>query len=401
MNRTIFFLIVIGTILLSGCWNKRELTDIAVVSALAIDKNEEGKYVGTFQVINAGNIASGEQGGGGENAPIRVFSATGESLIQMSRNAAAKMPRQLFYEHVKLLVISEELAKNEGINTIFDSLDRSPNFRITTRVVLARDTEAANVVKVLTAIEKLPSEGIIKTLKSAETMQGETVTVDIHAIMNALRSPGKEPVISAFTLKGDEKSGERIQSIQSTTLDANLQAKGIGVFKEGKLIDWLEDDAASGTVWALNKIQRTVMTLDWENEIDAVALEVIRQNTGVTIEMISGKPKISIEIRAEGDIREVKNQLDLSHPNILMNIEKKLGKKLKTEIEDAILRAQENKSDIFGFGEMVYQDYPEEWKKIKADWQDVHFPELKVDVKTDIFVRQTGLRNKPYFSDFE
>lgn len=401
MNRTIFFLIVIGTILLSGCWNKRELTDIAVVSALAIDKNEEGKYVGTFQVINAGNIASGEQGGGGENAPIRVFSATGDNLIQMSRNASAKMPRQLFYEHVKLLVIGDELAQTEGINSIFDSLDRSPNFRNTTRVVIARNTEAGNIVKVLTSIEKLPSEGIIKTLKSAETLQGEHITVDIHDVMNSLRSPGKEPVISAFTLKGNEKEGERIQSIQTTTLDANLVAEGIGVFKDGKLIDWLDKDAASGTVWVLDKIQSTVITLDWENESDAVALEVIRQNTDLSVDMTAGKPSILVKIRAEGDIREVKNPLDLSDPHVLLDIETKLGKKLKTEIEDAILRAQEDKTDIFGFGELVYQSYPKEWKKLKSDWQDVSFPELQVDVKADVFIRRTGLRNKPYFSDLE
>ena len=67
MNRKwlFLFLMVISTTLISGCWNKRELNELAIVSALAIDKNEEGNYVGTFQVINPGYIAGGLQGGRG------------------------------------------------------------------------------------------------------------------------------------------------------------------------------------------------------------------------------------------------------------------------------------------------------------------------------------------------
>ena len=41
---TFFFLLMTSTILLSGCWSKKELTDLAIVAALGVDKTEDGKY---------------------------------------------------------------------------------------------------------------------------------------------------------------------------------------------------------------------------------------------------------------------------------------------------------------------------------------------------------------------
>ena len=51
--------------LLTGCWNKRELTDIAIVAAIGIDKNPDGGLIGSFQNINPNNVAGILQGGSG------------------------------------------------------------------------------------------------------------------------------------------------------------------------------------------------------------------------------------------------------------------------------------------------------------------------------------------------
>jgi spore germination protein KC len=399
MNRKwlFLFLVVIGTTLTSGCWNKRELNELAIVSALAIDKNEEGNYVATFQVINPGNIAGGLQGGsGGQGPPISVYTATGDNVIEMDRRASAKISRDLYYAHTGLLVISEELAKEEGITTIFDAFKRSNEFRTTTRVVIARDIKAGDLVKSLTAIDKIPAEKVVKTLESTEELQGEHINVNIREVTQSLAALGKNPLISGFSLKGDAEKGRKMENVQSSELDAYLEADGIGVFKKGKLIDWLDGETARGTLWVLDRIKTTEVNMEWENEKKAIVYLVIRQNTNVSAQMKKGKPKILVKVRAEGDIREIKVPVDLSNPHVLQDIEKELEKELQKEIEDAVLHAQKNKSDILGFGEAVHQSHPKEWKKIEKDWHDVSFPELEVDVKVDAFIRRTGLRNKTY-----
>ncbi len=59
MKRKSLFLLLmtIMMVLLTSCWSKKELTDLALVSAMGIDKTKEGRYELTFQIINPGNVA--------------------------------------------------------------------------------------------------------------------------------------------------------------------------------------------------------------------------------------------------------------------------------------------------------------------------------------------------------
>jgi spore germination protein KC len=396
------FIILTGIVLLSGCWSKKELTDLAFIAAFGIDKNEEGRYVGTFQIINPGNVAGGLQGGGGgERPPVTVYSTTGDNLVEVSRRASGKVSRRLYYAHTNLVVISDELAKEQGITTIFDAFDRDPEFRSTATVVIAHDTKAADIVKILTPIDKIPANKVIKTLKFTERRWGEHMNVNIQEVMKSLVSPGKEPVITGFRLNGNAKQTRKLENVQETAPEAVLQADGLAIFKEGKLIDWFQGETARGTVWGLDKIKATDVNINWEGKKEAVAYQVIRQNTKVSVNMKKGQPSISIHVRADGDIGEVTVPVDLTNPHVLMNIEKAVEKEIKKEIHDAVQRAQKNKSDIFGFGEAVHRSEPKTWKQLKHDWNDVYFPELEVDVTVDAFVRRTGLRSKSYLSDME
>ena len=62
----------------------------------------------------------------------------------------------------------------------------------------------------------------------------------------------------------------------------------------------------------------------------------------------------------------------------------------------AIEEAKKAKTDIFGFGDIVYRSYPRQWKTMKSDWHDHYFPQLEVNVTVEAFIRRTGLRTKSY-----
>src|SRR3954469_19448152 len=80
----LFFMLIIGSLLLTGCWSQKELTDLALVSAMGIDLDEKGKYVVTFQIVNPESVAAGKQGGG-QSAPVSVFTVTGNNIVEASK----------------------------------------------------------------------------------------------------------------------------------------------------------------------------------------------------------------------------------------------------------------------------------------------------------------------------
>ncbi|MEC1520530.1 Ger(x)C family spore germination protein [Neobacillus niacini] len=398
IERLLFFLIFIVSIfLLSGCWSKKELTDLAIVAALGIDKNEQGRYVGTMQIINPGNVASGLQGGGGnQGPPVSIVSGTGDTIVELSRNTSRKLSRRLYYAHTNLVVISEELAKEEAINEILDSLERDAQFRSTAIIVIAQGKKASDIVKVLTAIDKIPANKVIKTLRITEKTWGENIAVNVQEAIKTLVSPGKELVVSGFRLSGDVSKGTKTENTQQTEPSALLYAGSLAIFKNGKLVDWIDGEASRGSLFLLDKLKSSAIAINWKGKEEAVTYELIRQKTKIMAKMENGTPRVSIKVEAEGNLGEIRAAADVTDPDVLLNIEKAIEKEIKKEINQAVQQAKTYKADIFGFGEALHRTNPKVWKKMKSNWNDVYFPEVKTEIVVDAFVRRTGLRNNPH-----
>ncbi|MGW9019578.1 Ger(x)C family spore germination protein, partial [Priestia megaterium] len=344
---TSLLLMMVMTVLLTSCWSKKELTDLAIVSAIGVDKTKDGRYHITFQIINPGNVAGGMQGGGGgtQSPPVTIYSASGDNLVEASRRASGRISRRLYYAHANLVVVGEKLAREEGINLLIDALDRDPEFRTTSSFVIANGSTAADFVKTLTPVDKIPANKVLKTLEFTERKWGENVKVSLQDVMTGLQSPGGGTLVSGFRLVGDHKQAQMLDNLQESAPEATLQASGIAVLKEGKLVNWLYGKPARGTVWILDEIQGTDINIDWGGKKEAIAYQTVRQKTQVSAQVKNGLPHISVHARVEGDISEMEVPVDITNPKVIIKIEQSVRKEIKKELKKAIEQAQKNKTD--------------------------------------------------------
>ncbi|MCM3768968.1 Ger(x)C family spore germination protein [Priestia aryabhattai] len=402
MKRKGLFLLLMMTmtVLLSSCWSKKELTDLAIVSAIGIDKTKDGRYHLTLQIINPGNVAGGMQGGGGgtQSPPVTIYSASGDNIVEASRRASSKISRRLYYAHANLIVIGEKLARENGLNPLIDAMDRDPEFRNTATMVIANHSTAADFVKTLTPVDKIPANKVLKTLEFTQREWGENIKLTLQEVIKKLRSPGEQTIVGGFRVVGNHKQAQMLENLQESAPEATLRASGIAVLKQGKLVDWLYGEKARGTIWILDKIQGTDINIDWGGEKEAIAYQTVRQKTQISAQVKNGQPYISVHARVEGDIAEIEVPVDITNPKVITKIEQLLRTEIEKELKKAIEHAQKNKADIFGFGEVVHRSRPNQWKKIKSEWSDVYFPKLKVDITVEAYVRRAGLRNKSFLS---
>ncbi|WP_050184211.1 Ger(x)C family spore germination protein [Domibacillus robiginosus] len=405
MNRKrtfLFGLLASLSVFTSGCWSERQLNEIAMVAAIGIDRTEAGQYEASYQFFNPANIAGGLQGGGGgQSPPVSVYTATGDTIMEVHGNMSRKISREPYYSHTNLVVVSEELAQKDGIGPVLEAFDRGSQFRVTTAVVIAREVKAKDLITTLTALDKVPSQKIMQTLESTEKAMGENINIDLEEIITALVSPGREPMISGFTVKGDPKEGAKQESLQATDLPMTVEANGNAIFKNGKLAGWIDGADARAVLWILDRIQSTTVTTEWEGRKDGISYRLARQKTNVSAEMKNGKPHISVHVHMEGDIGEVIVPVNLKDPKTLEKIERDVGEEVKRNIESSLHYTQKIKADIFGFGEVFHRDEPAEWKKIEKKWEDEIFPNLDVDVTVESYIRRTGLRNNSYLSEMK
>ncbi|WP_174731470.1 Ger(x)C family spore germination protein [Mesobacillus harenae] len=396
MVRKLLLVIICGNILfLGGCWDKTELTELAFVMAIGVDKAEDDdKFEFTYQVVIPNNIPLGQSGIGGEGVPIVTFTAISESLIEGTRQVSETFSRELYYAHTAVAVFGEEVAKSR-MNEVLDLMEREPEFRTTTAVLIAKNVKAKDIVSILTPLEKIPAEKISKAIKVSEGRWGESFEVDIDEVVRALVSEGREPAISGITIEGDASSGGKKEDLEKVELPVYLKVNGLAIFKDGKFNSWIEGKKARGVSWVLDKVKSTVVNTEWEGKEKAVNLKVIRSNTKITSNLNNGVPSFHVSISMEGTISEVKAAVDLSDPIVLMEIEKALESEIKQETLDAIQTAQAVPSDVFGFGEQIHKSYPKKWKELKGSWEE-EFSKAKVTVSVDVFIRRTGSRTKSF-----
>ncbi|WML44219.1 Ger(x)C family spore germination protein [Neobacillus sp. PS3-40] len=380
--------------LLSGCWNQKELTDLAIVIAMGVDKGKDKRFDVTFQLVNPGNVSSG-QNGGGQGLPIAVYKSSGDTLTEAARNATKKISRRLYYAHANLLVISEELAR-EGILNIIDALERDPEFRTTTEMIIAKDTTAEEVVTTLTILDKLPVTKITKELQNTEKMLGENIAVNIDDFVAGLISTGKNPIVSGYMVSGDKRKARKAENLTQTTTMAYLEADGLALFKHGKLIGWMKNKKARGVVWVLNKIKSTDINIDWKGNKAALNITPIRSKTKTSVTFKNGKPAFQVLIKEESIISEVNTALNLDSPDELQKIEKKVGREIKKQVLSSIKEAQRQKCDVFGFGEKVHLANHKLWNKMKNNWDEL-FASAEVSVKVKAYNRRAGVRRNPFW----
>lgn len=120
------FLICSFLLLLSGCFDKKEVEEKAYVIAMGLDKaedfEEKHKIKITFQIANpeVGSI----QAGGGTNEPaFEIITVKVNDFIAARNRLNAVIAKEITYDLLRIIVVSEELAKDDDfIRFIYDAV---------------------------------------------------------------------------------------------------------------------------------------------------------------------------------------------------------------------------------------------------------------------------------------
>ncbi|MFC5650326.1 Ger(x)C family spore germination protein [Paenibacillus solisilvae] len=390
----IMFLSVV--LLLTGCWNSREINKQSIVRGMGIDKVQKtNEYRVTFQIIIPSSVSIGRKGGAG-GIPVIVHSDTDHTLFGAMRKASQKVPRELFFAHIQYLIIGESMAK-AGIGELFDFFERVPKFSLTSPILIARGTSADSVLRVLSPAEYSQAGALANKLALTSKEWGQSVVVELLDVIKALQGTG-ETAISGVRIVGDPKIGETKANLEHTSLPAVIKIEGIALFKGKKLNKWLDGEEARGTLWVQNKMKRTAVNIACKDIVEGTAVELIRSRTKVKVNMKDGHPVFRIRIDEAGVVNEVQCSIDLNKREEITNLQKQWAKETEEEVMKAVKVAQSRKSDIFGFGDAVRRSYPKLWKEIerKEKWPEM-FAESKVEVEVKAFIRRTGMRGRPYF----
>ncbi|MED3683969.1 Ger(x)C family spore germination protein [Bacillus thuringiensis] len=384
MKKTL--VIIIMVIFLTGCWDQKELNEISINLALGIDKIGD-QYLISYQIVNPGEV--GVSKGGNGRAPVILAQVKAKDISTALRKITTVIPRRLYLGHLRMLIINEQIAK-EGLSKILDFFLRSNTVRSDFYIAIAKNTKAANVLKVLTPLEKIPSNQMFSSLKVSHELWAPTITITITELSDKLMTPGIHPVITGITVKGKVAQGEKNENVQSSDPKAIVQFVQNAVFKNDRLIGWLNPNQNKGYNYITNNVHNTIGTIPCLKG-GHFNIEVIKSKTKIKGIVKNNNPKIKISTNLKATISEVQcSHLNLEDPKTISKLEKNTEKKLKELIESSLSVAQEKyKIDIFGFGEEIHRTDYKYWRKVKKNW-DKQFEFLPVTVTTNVKIEHTN-----------
>ncbi|MFB6366450.1 Ger(x)C family spore germination protein [Paenibacillus elgii] len=381
---------------LTGCWDHRELNNLAIASGIGIVKSD-GRYVITVQIENAGEIS--KKSTTGTTTPIAVFQSSGETVFEALKKMTAVSPREIYISHLRFIVLSESLAR-EGIGEALELFSRSAGFRTDYNILVSRDSDVVNLLSTLTQIEKIPGNNIFSSIRSAAKNWGAFQEISIDQLISKMQSKTTAAVLPGLQLAGDGEVGRSLVNIQSSLAPAQIKLNGMAVFKKDKLRGWLNEKESIGFAFAINELQNTAVHVPCGNRRE-MAVNILHAKASIQGQLDAGKPRGSIDLKAEGNIEELACPKDVSKSDVLASLEEATGQKIKQYLTSALMKSQKDlNTDIFGFGEAIHRSAPKKWVSLQKQWDEL-FPRMPVEVSVKVKIRSSGQTNKSYLESLE
>ncbi|HQD04220.1 MAG TPA: Ger(x)C family spore germination protein [Halanaerobiales bacterium] len=379
-----FLLILLVSIILTGCWDLKDINRRVMVVALGLDlaeRTETENYEYISMVKLTAQVAIPEKLSGGAGQPLTTgaeavwnVSAIGRNVSMCYVNLQQRLQDELFLGHTRVLVISEDLAR-EGLSRYMNFFRNNPEFRRLSYLLIS-ENKAEDLLNTFPKTANLQAIYLMNLIE--DEIQRQTMP-DLPFIEIAIRdvTSGVDPI--AVLISSDKETG-------------NIKYSGLAVFRGDRMVGKLDvEETWSYLQLAEGKLSGLQVVRDVESEIGRLSIvfkDLKRKMRLVLTE--KGNFKFECKLSFEGIIFSQEVPAVYTKEIYLDQLENRVSTEVKREIETVFYKVQQKyNADIFGFGELVKTYMPEEWKRIE-DWHE-EFKKVELELDVETIIRRSGM----------
>lgn len=388
MNKRVVLLLITHcsvVMLLTGCWDQINIEERGFVVGSAIDLGDTAERKGeinimlTNQLIVPAGLGTPATGSGQKKAYTNL-TGSGESMFKIIRKMSTQTSRALYFEHLKILVISEEVAKKPNlIASLLDLYIRDQEMRRGIKVLVS-EGKAKNILEIEQKTEKYPVKFINMTIENSEKSLEVIKPVSIGRL-------------HGFLLNNNSYVLPRV-----LPTDKGMEDRGVAVFHgtNNKMVGTLNGRETRGLNLIKEKNHNGIIKFETENHL--MVFEITTTKSSINVDVKSpGDINISIDISAEGSIGEMFGSRSLLEKKYITEIEKEVSEEIVQIVKETVEKAQkELNADIFGISGVLNQKHYDVWQKIKNDWEqgEDYFSSSNIQVTANTKIRGIGVTDK-------
>lgn len=349
MKKIILVLLILLT--LTGCKDYRELTDMAIVSMIGIDKKDEYNVI--VQVFNYSGMSEEEK------ESIVVYEGSGKTIHNAFRNMTLSCPKKLYLGHTKIVVVSEELAKND-ITSIFDLILRDAEMEKDFSLLITK-SDIKDTIKTINPKNEIPAENLYSSIDVSSKVQGSIHKVSFDMFASNTLKNGIDPVLPVLEIKNKKLS----------------LIPNIAIFNKNKLEGYLSTDASIGYNIINNSIDSNVISFKC-NDNDYASIEILKNKASMKYDI--NKNLLTIDVNMNGSLSELNCDIDITQDKNMKYLREKLSDRFNEIIIETVNEEKKYNSDFLGIGEYVYRNNYKMYNEEKIN-------ELKKDLNTKINIK--------------
>jgi len=408
------FLFLISLILLlTGCWDKKEVEERSYVVAIGLDlpsgldiEKEQAIDV-TFQFSNPKLNVKGVSPSGGEEMKD-VVSLTAPDLVSARNMANSFVTREISFTHNKVLIVSEELAKTEIFYRLLTTAFKDREIRRETSIIVTEGMASK-------FIEKNKPEMMIRPHRYYQFLidrATETGLVPESTINRffAITDGDADLFLAMYGSYNKQKDGfqdeDQYIAGQVPKKGGNpVQLIGSAVFKEGKMIGKLSGEETRITRLLDNTSNIRDLFSSFQDPLDkeykiAVRIKKTRKNK-VEVKLRNGPPEINVTYPLDMKILSVPSMVNYAEDiENQKKLKLALEEKLKENAEKLIKKTQkEFKTEPFYWSLYVRPLFSTVKEYETWDWNNKRYPYADIHVTMDLEI--TGFGKQFRESDIE
>jgi len=391
---------VLLSLLFTGCWDRTDVDDIAIVVGLGIDKiPKENTILLSAQIVNP---ADGKSPGSGEGTSFTVITSQGQTFSDAIINFSKSYSKRMIYSHTKIVIMGRDFAKSD-FSEALDFLQRDRQFRENLWIFTA-DKSAKEIIQARMAAENLPASGLDDMMGFLRE-NAFTVTTQLYDFIYRLKGDvavSTSPYIKLVNegkIMNEKLSRATGKQITGTTFEIpeKIEIEETAIYKNNRFIGTIDKNDSRGLLWIRNQLKGglVVILAQGENQ-KPISIYITEGNSKIT-SSVKGR-QVFMKIRCEGEavLRDMgKLNIKATDPEVVKKLEQQTEQILLNRVERVITKATKKfNADFLGFSEHLHNQHPDQWHRIKKDWDEI-FPNVEYDIDFKITIQSNGLIKNP------
>ncbi|NIK75817.1 Ger(x)C family germination protein [Paenibacillus castaneae] len=357
------------SLLLSGCWDIREIQDIEYITAIGIDYRD-GKYIIYAQMLDFSSVAKQESGKSSQPTPVWVGQGRGATLADALINIYKTNQQQMSWGQVTALVLTKPMLEPDRMEQLFDMTNRSQEIRYTKWIYGTNgeieDLFVTTPFFMLSPLHSLLHEPLVSYKQISFIQPTQFNDFIIH-----YREKAATVILPSLAISSANWSEDMRQH-------PILEIDGAYLLKDKINKGWLKREDLLGIRWIANSKANAPLVIGPKDDpIGSVKL----QKPHSSIKLLSSKDGMSYRIR----LKILATVQGVYKENItITELQRMTEETLRKELLATFQKSAALHADPYQLSLKLYQRNPKLWRKLNKDEETITQKSLDIDVKVDL-----------------